>query len=181
MLNRLLPALLAVCLVVGGNSRADGGVAVAIIDFEHILTTSDAGKAAMSVLGEERNLLVEEAGRQESELRERMQALEEKRNLVSEEVYTEDRLELEADIAAFQAGMRIRQEDLDRRLREATDALRKELVQVLGDLVTERGIDVVLDRHQYIMANNGLDVTDVVLARLNDRVSRIAVSAPSDN
>ena len=170
---------LATLAVSPGN--ADNGTTVAIIDMERIRQESKAGQSIERQVGEFRSLLAAEINARETDLREKEEQLRQQSALLTQEAFEERRQEFEQDVLRHQGEVQDLRANLERVYVRAVETLHVGIVQILGNLVAERGIDVVLDRRHYLIAGTDLDITEEVLTELDASLSEIEVTPPSES
>ena len=188
MLKRyLLPVLvgfvsLAFIPVLDGHAADETmETTVAIIDLERIRQESKAGQSIEGQIGTYRSKLAEEVNRVEGELRERQRSLKDQEVLLTQEAYEKQRQKIEQDSVAYQNEYQNRRRNLDTAYLRAMERLHAGVLEILGKLIFQRGIDVVLDRRQYLVANSTLDITEDVLTELNKSLSEIPISLSSES
>lgn len=177
----LLPFLIAFALILPVDGRAADGMMIAIIDLEHIRQNSRAGQSIEEQIGVYRSELAAEVNQVESEFRERQRSLREQEALLTQEAYEERRQEIEQDSVAYQHEFQNRRRTLDAAYLRAMETLHTGILEILGKLLFEHGIDVVLDRRQYLVANSTLDITEDVLAQLDESISEVTISLSSES
>lgn len=152
--------------------------ALAVVDMQRI---SQNAKAAVSVGAQVQTFL--DAGRaeitsRENELRLVQQELARQRPLLSPEAYGERERAFRADISALDA----RRRELDRQLQNLRTrgdiAIRRAMVPIFAELSVARGITMIVGRTQILFAVKSTDLTDEVLARLDEALPEVDLSAP---
>ena len=185
MLKRyLLPVLVglvSIAFVPVMDGRAADGTKIAIIDLERIRQESQAGQSIEGQIATYRSKLAEEVNGVEGELRERQRSLETQEGLLTQEAYEQQRQEIEQDSVEYQNKYQNQRRNLDTAYLKAMERLHSGVLEILGKLIFKHGIDVVLDRRQYLVANSTLDITEDVLTELNKSLSEIPISLSSES
>lgn len=178
---RLGATLLALALIAAGGAAAQQGSGLSIgrtegarssgrivvIDRDRMLAESRAGRALLASIDEESRQLVAENGDIERRLSEEERALTEARDGMEAEAF---RAEAEAFDVRVQA-IRAEQDRKSRALVARREALRsafwEEAIPVLGQILSERGAVVVLDRSTVFLSSDSADITDEAIRRLD--------------
>ena len=148
---------------------------VAIVNYQRILEESSATRAIKEQLLQRRQLYQEEITKQEQGLRQADQDLSRQRAILAPDAFSQKRREFEAKVAEVQLGAQTRKRELDEAwdysVREVQSALRA----IIAELAEERGFNVVLGRSQVMYADAAYNISDEVLARLNERLPTVTV------
>ncbi|MBT7647157.1 MAG: OmpH family outer membrane protein, partial [Rhodospirillaceae bacterium] len=94
------------------------------------------------------------------------------------EVLAEERRKFEEEVIALQREVRERQQGMEQAYAEAIATVRENVIAILQNLVEQRGIDVVLPRSGYLVANRELDLTDEILGELNQVLPSLTLDLP---
>jgi outer membrane protein len=142
---------------------------VAIIDIGDVLRQSDAVGKVRTLLDSKRKEIQQEFAAKERELFEREKNLKSQKSVLSEEAYRSQVAVFQADVAEVQKQIQATRQSLDNAFRDMQDQIR----QIAVDLVTEysqaNDIDLVLNRQSALIFRNQLDISSVILEKLNER------------
>ncbi len=159
----------ALAFLVTAASAHDGSK-VAFIDLQYIIRQSSAGQSITSQVRQLRKAASEEIAEMEDELRKRETDIAAKSSLLSEDKLTTLRVEFERDLQELRDHIRNQESHLGTRETEAIGELQGHVLRILQDIMTEREIDIILGRPQYLVANKTLDLTEDVISELNSSV-----------
>lgn len=172
-----LAVMLAASLVwPPGSASAAEGPAIAVLDVERVLRVSKAGKALQDQISE-----IVSANRvkdQETEkvLRAADQKLSQQRAVLSDEVYAQKRKELQSQFTREREEFQARRKQIQMAVDQAWSQIRDALIGVTKDVATERKIDIVVSGAGTVLAAQELDITKDVLARLDDKLSKVPLT-----
>jgi len=142
---------------------------VAIIDIGDVLRQSDAVGKVRTLLDSKRKEIQQEFAAKERELFEREKSLKSQKSVLSEEAYRSQVAVFQADVAEVQKQIQATRQSLDNAFRDMQDQIR----QIAVDLVTEysqaNNVDLVLNRQSALIFRNQLDISSVILEKLNER------------
>jgi outer membrane protein len=155
---------------------------VLIINEETILTESQVGQhiaGQLETIGREIQTELEAAA---APLTQENEALQAETSALSQEAIQQrpdlmQRIQqLQQNAQQLERLRRLRQQELVATERQALQPVLQTLQTVLQEIVTERSATVLLDRSQVVYAAESIDVTSVVIERLNQRLQTTPVT-----
>ena len=177
----------------GAAQQADGSdeAAFAIervgtIDLVEVLRQSTATSSVRVLLDEKRAQFQEDFAAREVDLMAREKALQSKRDVMSKDAFDEEVRLFQTEVADVQREIQQKRKSLDNAFQQAQDKLRNLALEIVGDVAKERKLDLVLNRDKVLIFRNQLDLTAIVLERLNERTKDARfevteVAPPKDN
>ena len=142
---------------------------VGIIDLSEVLRQSQATINVRDLLDEKREEFQEQFAAREVELLSREKSLKSKRDIMSKEAYEAEVRLFQDEVAKVQREIQQKRKSLDNAFQQAQDKLRKLVIEIVGDIAKEQKLDLVANRSNVLVFRNQLDLTKIVLARLNGR------------
>ena len=142
---------------------------VGIIDLSEVLRQSQAIINVRDLLDEKRAEFQEQFAAREVELLSREKSLKSKRDIMSKEAYEAEVRLFQDEVAEVQREIQQKRKSLDNAFQKAQDKLRNLAIEIVGDIATEQKLDLVANRSNVLVFRNQLDLTKIVLARLNER------------
>ncbi|MEM7123326.1 MAG: OmpH family outer membrane protein [Pseudomonadota bacterium] len=149
---------------------------IAIADVQRLLRESTAGASLERQLTELRSSLAAVVAEREQALRQQEQELQEQSAILAPETFAERRRAFEEEVIEFQRDVRERQRTLDEAYGEGLDQIRVAIIEILQQMVEERGYDLILPQAQILVGSRELDITNDVLSELDQRVPTITIS-----
>jgi len=73
------------------------------------------------------------------------------------------------EVAKVQREIQQKRKSLDNAFQQAQDKLRNLAIEIVGDIAKEQKLDLVANRSNVLVFRNQLDLTKIVLTRLNER------------
>lgn len=152
--------------------------AVAVVDMERIFKNAKAAQSAGAQVQTFFDAGRAELTSREEELRQEQQELARQRPLLSPEAYSERERAFRAGVSALDT----RRRELDRQLQNLRTrgeiAIRRAMVPIFAELSLARGITMIVGRTQIMFAVRSTDLTDDVLARLDEALPEVDLSLP---
>lgn len=200
---RIVSAAMAVMLALGGAALAQqqqqrpaqprppaatqparelppAGTAIVVADVVTILRDAQAVQGIRTQIERQRNTYQAELQKQENELRNADQELAKQRSILSPEAFAQKRRELEKRVSDAQQSVQDRRRSLDTGFNTAMQKVNDAMVQVIGEIVSEKNYQIVLTKTQVVIVQTALDITPEVLRRLNRKLPTVAVSIPQN-
>lgn len=151
---------------------------IAVVDVQKIMQESEAAKGVQTVIESRRDEYQKEIAGLEEKLRSAEQELRKQQTVLSPDALANKRKGFEKQVADVQRTVQARKRALDAGLNEAMGAVQKAMLDIIADVSREKGANVVLARHQFVIIDTKLDVTDTVMQRLNARLPKVIVNIP---
>ena len=142
---------------------------VGTIDLVEVLRQSTATSRVRALLDEKRAQFQEEFSAREIDLMAREKDLQSKRDLMSAEAFGEEVRLFQAEVADVQGEIQRKRKSLDNAFQKVQDKLRSLAIEIVGVLAEEEKLDLVFNRSNVLIFRNQLDLTTIVLERLNER------------
>ncbi|KAA5604479.1 OmpH family outer membrane protein [Roseospira marina] len=187
--TRPFPAILALVIAVAAvttlpasDARAQDpfpNAAIGIIDMQRILQDSSAARG----VEKERQSYLEaynrETAAEEQALREEQRSLSIGPNEAPSPELQEKAQAFRGKVATFERRVAERRRNLERALSIALSQVQQTITVVADEVAAERGINLVLYRSQVPLFDPRMEMTDDVLARLNERLPKVSFPDPA--
>jgi outer membrane protein len=156
---------------------------IMVVDFERLIFDSAAGKAAyaklqadQAVLTTRRNSIGEDVKRREDALTKLRDAVE--KGVTPRETFEEQVKSYQRIVQQYDQEMQTKSAELQR-----ADAFVKQQILAGADSVVkglqgERGANLVVARNSVVLVSAGLDLTDVVIQRVNTKLPSVSTTPP---
>lgn len=151
---------------------------IAIIDVQRVLADSAAGKAAYEKLQSLQKQHIDRLKTQEDEIKRLEADFQQKRLSLSEDKVQE----LQQQISDRKITLQRNAQDAERELTAHRDrslqTLEKEIMPVINEIGKEMGFAVIFNKLEsgLVYASDAVDITDVVVKRVNERVNPASAS-----
>jgi outer membrane protein len=151
---------------------------IMIVDFEGIMTVSKAGKSIQSQLDTQRTTMQKEFGQRENDLRTEEQDLQKQRASLAADAFEAKAREFQQKVASYQREAQLRDRALSQGFGEAKQKLQQALAEVVQQLTTERGANLVLYKSQVFLYETSYDASQEALKRLDVKLPAVTVTIP---
>ncbi|MCG8692229.1 MAG: OmpH family outer membrane protein [Minwuiales bacterium] len=152
---------------------------VAVIDMKRIAQVAEATKDIRAQSEQYKEQLIAEAGQAEEQLRAESEELKRQRAILSPEAFAEKRREFDRKASDTQRYL----VDRERGYKQSLDAARaqvfREIIKIVSELSEQMGYTMVVRRAQVeFFTPDTMEITDNVIAVLNQRLPSFKVAAP---
>ena len=155
---------------------------IGLVDLDGVLRRSSGTVKVRQLLDEQRLTFQEEFTKREAELQATEKALQADRELLSEDAFNERLNAFEDEVAEMQRQIQYRRQALDRAFQEAQRNLRRLALDIVKQIASEHKLDLVLSQESALIFLPTLNVSEEVLARLDERTknARIEIKVGAD-
>ena len=150
-------------------------VSIAVVDVQQLMTDSKAAKSIQSQGQSLRDSYQKQIEKIESELKDLEKKLVSLPKDTSQEDFLKEREKFQKRLVDGQKEVLELNKKLDRAVATALNKLRDEIIEIVGNIATEKKYDVVLARSDVVIVAKSLDITSTVMGKLNDKLSSIKV------
>lgn len=160
-----------------GAGEIDGMIVkrIGLIDIEGVLRASTGTLKVRELLDEQRLAFQKEIGAQEAELQRTERALLAQQNTLSQEEFDAQLAIFQDKVTELQKQIQYRRQALDVAFQDAQSNLRSMALDIVKEIANERNLDLVLVRNSVLIFLPSLNISDEVLARLNERTKNARV------
>ena len=142
---------------------------IALIDLESVLRAASGTLRVRELLDEQRVLFQAEFAEREAALQQTERQLQADRNTVSEDEFTQRLTDFEDEVERIQREIQYRREALDLAFQDAQARLRQIAIEIVTEIAREQQLDLVLKEDSAIAFRPGLNISELVLRRLDER------------
>ena len=142
---------------------------IALIDLESVLRAASGTLRVRELLDEQRLLFQAEFAEREAALQQTERQLQADRNTLSEDEFTQRLTDFEDEVARIQREIQYRREALDLAFQDAQAKLRQIAIEIVTEIAREQQLDLVLKEDSAIAFRPGLNISELVLRRLDER------------
>jgi Skp family chaperone for outer membrane proteins len=154
---------------------------IAIVDFQNVLRQAVASKKVTEQVEKQRTVFQDEIQKLENQLRTQEEELKQQRAVLAPEAFNQRVREWQERAAGVQQQVQTRKRQLEEGFNGAMLKVREVLLQVTQELAAEVGANLVLPRSEIVFMNDKLDLSKEALARLDKKLTSVAVKIPAPN
>lgn len=151
--------------------NAAGGLAV--VDVQKLMSESKAAQSIQGQIKTYREKFLGEMSKKEQTLRDAEKSLAGQRSTLSAEAFAEKKKAFEKQLLDAREYAQKKKRALDAAATQGLQKLESELVKVVKAIASEKNLQMVISKQSVVLGDNGLDISDDAMKRLNAAVSDI--------
>ncbi len=140
---------------------------VVVLDMKLVLNTSKAGKGAQDYLQKSFKDNQKKFTDMENKLKKEENDLLNQKANISKEEYTKKSDDLRKKVIDYQSQRRSSLDKIAKQRAEARKALLEKITPILDNFIKENNVSIVIDKKNVIGGDATLDITDVIIEKLN--------------
>jgi Skp family chaperone for outer membrane proteins len=152
----------------------------AVIDYQRILRDAAAARSIRDQIEARRQVYQEEVSKEEQRLHEADKEFAKQRSVLSAEAFAEKRREFEQEVTEVQRLVQERRRELDHLSAAALNEVKRALIEIVTAMAQERGFNLVLPSSEVLFFARTLDLTEEVLAKLDEKLPDVRLSEVAD-
>lgn len=151
---------------------------LAVIDVEMIRRNATAVKDIQTQVAKFRTAFQADIQKEEDALRKAQQEVVRQRTILAPEAFAEERRKFEQNVISVQRKVEERKHALDRVQAEAMIKVERAVNEIVAAMVKEHGLSLILKRADAVFVTPQLEISQVVLEKLNKALPSITVAEP---
>jgi len=170
---------LAACILRPVETAAEEiAVKIAIIDIKYILGNAASIKDVQTQMRAYVDAYREETEQEDLAIRNAESELARKRTIISPEAYAEERRKFEQRLIEARGKVEQRKRSLNAVQADAMRQVQAALNRVVTTIANENSLALILSKEQTILVAKPLEITDIVLQRLDQELPSVTLATP---
>jgi outer membrane protein len=162
---------------------------IMVVDVQALLQNSKAAKMVRQQIEGKRADYAKEISHQEEALRQERDALQRQQSTLTAEQLNAKGREFQAKVNDLDRDVQAKRQALERSNADALQKIQEVMVKIITDIAKDRKANMVFQRTDLVLFDQGFDVTDQVLQKLDEQmptmdvtfVAPVAANAPDPN
>ncbi|MBI3441363.1 MAG: OmpH family outer membrane protein [Proteobacteria bacterium] len=176
----LVMVFLAVCVagmlpVAAVGDTALPAATFGVVDMNRVMRTTEVAKDIFSQMESKRKEYQVSIAKEEDALRSSEQAIMKQKDSLSKDEFDKKRKEFEEKVIRGQKLVQDRKRILDQAFNSSMGSLRNEAAKIVADIAKEKNYMAVLTQDAVMISAPSLDMTDMVIERMNKGVKKIPI------
>ena len=148
---------------------------IVYIDLNKIMLNSEAGISINKQIKFIEKDIFDNFKQNENKLRDKENQIINQKNLLDENEYKKKVVLLKQEVEKYNIEKKKILNNLNNKKKLATEELIKNLNPILTSYMKNNSVDIILRKHDIIVAKNDLDITDQVIELLNNKLKKIDI------
>jgi outer membrane protein len=157
-------------------AAAPTSLSVIVVDVQALLQNSKAAKMVRQQIEGKRADYAKEISHQEETLRQERDALQRQQaTLTSDQLNAKGR-DFQAKVNELDRDVQAKRQALERSNADALQKIQEVMVKIITDIAKDRKANLVFQRSELVLFDQGFDVTDQVLQKLDEQLPTMTVN-----
>ena len=151
-------------------------LSIMVVDVQALLQNSKAAKMVRQQIEAKRADYAKEISHQEETLRQERDALQRQQSTLSSEQLNAKGREFQAKVNELDRDVQAKRQALERSNADALQKIQEVMVKIITDIAKDRKANLVFQRTDLVLFDQGFDVTDQVLQKLDEQMPTMNVT-----
>jgi Skp family chaperone for outer membrane proteins len=151
-------------------------MSVMVVDVQSLLQNSKAAKMVRDQIEGKRAEYAKEISRQEETLRQERDTLQKQQGSLSAEQLNTKGREFQAKVNELDRDVQAKRQALERSNADALQKIQESMVKIITEIAKDRKANLVFQRSELVLFDQGFDVTDQVLTKLDEQMPTLTVN-----
>jgi outer membrane protein len=157
-------------------STAPPALSVLVVDVQSLLQKSKSAKMVRQQIEQKRSEYAKEISQQEEALRRERDTLQRQQASLSADALNKKGREFQQKVNELDRSVQAKRQALERSNAEALESIQNVMLKIITEIAKERKSNLVFQRSELVLFDNSFDVTDQVLAQLDEQLPTLTVS-----
>jgi outer membrane protein len=149
---------------------------VMVVDVQALLQNSKAAKMVRSQIEQKRGEYTKDISHQEESLRAERDALQRQQASLSPEALNQKGRDFQQKVNDLERNVQGKRQALEKSNGDALQKIQEEMLKIIADIAKQRKSNLVFQRTDLVLFDQGFDVTDEVLQKLDEQLPTLTVN-----
>src|ERR1700686_2692646 len=149
---------------------------IMVVDVQALLQNSKSAKMVRQQIEQKRAEYAKEISQQEETLRQERDALQRQQSSLSADALNQKGREFQAKVNELDRNVQSKRQALERSNAEALEKIQEVMLKIITDIAKDRKANLVFQRSELVLFDQGFDVTDEVLQKLDEQLPTLTVN-----
>lgn len=149
---------------------------ILVVDVQSLLQNSKSAKMVRQQIEQKRAEYAKEISHQEAALRQERDALQRQQPSLSADALNKKGREFQQKVNELDKSVQAKRQALEHSNGEALEKIQAAMLKIITEIAKERKANMVFQRTELVMFDQGFDVTDEVLKKLDEQMPTLTVN-----
>jgi Skp family chaperone for outer membrane proteins len=155
---------------------AGPGLSILVVDVQSLLQNSKSAKMVRQQIEQKRAEYAKEISHQEGVLRQERDTLQRQQASLSADALNQKGKEFQAKVNELDRSVQGKRQALERSNADALQKIQEAMLKIITEISKERKANLVFQRTELVLFDQGFDVTDEVLQKLDEQLPTLTVN-----
>lgn len=152
------------------------GLNILVVDVQSLLQNSKSAKMVRQQIEQKRAEYAKEISHQEEVLRQERDTLQRQQASLSSEALNQKGREFQQKVNELDKSVQGKRQALERSNAEALEKIQEAMLKIITEIAKTRKANLVFQRSELVLFDQGFDVTDEVLQKLDEQLPTLTVN-----
>ncbi|HEX3952500.1 MAG TPA: OmpH family outer membrane protein [Stellaceae bacterium] len=152
------------------------GLNILVVDVQSLLQNSKSAKMVRQQIEAKRAEYAKDISHQEETLRQERDSLQRQQASLSAEALNQKGREFQQKVNDLDRNVQGKRQALEHSNAEALEKIQESMLKIITDIAKQRKANLVFQRSELVLFDQGFDVTDEVLQKLDEQLPTLAVN-----
>ncbi|WP_440917919.1 OmpH family outer membrane protein [Candidatus Pelagibacter sp.] len=143
---------------------------IVYLDLDNIVTNTKAGKLILSELEKSKKAALLKFEKKEKDLKKIEDEIKKQKNIISEEELKKKFVKFRKEVTTFRQNKQKVINEFNKKKKKEFDAFFKKITPIIENYVSEKNIDIVLDRKDIFVASKKKDITKEIINIIDAKI-----------
>ena len=143
---------------------------IVYLDLDNVVTNTKAGKLILSKLEKSKNSALSKFEKKEKDLKKIEEEIKKQKNVISEDEFKKRLVEFRKEISKFQQDKQKVVNEFNQKKQIEFGEFFKKITPIIEQYVSEKKIDIVLDRKNIFVASKKKDITQEIINIIDSKI-----------
>lgn len=158
------------------SDGASAGMHVLVVDVQSLLQNSKSAKMVRQQIEQKRAEYAKEISKQEEQLRHERDVLQRQQASLSPAALNQKGREFQAKVNELDRSVQAKRQALERSNAEALQKIQSSMLKIITEIAKQRHANLVFQRGELVLFDQGFDITDEVLQKLDQQLPKLTVN-----
>jgi outer membrane protein len=159
-----------------GAAALSPGLNVLVVDVQSLLQNSKSAKMVRQQIEAKRAEYAKEISHQEEELRKERDSLQRQQGSLTPQALSQKGREFQQKVNELDRSVQSKRQVLERSNAEALEKIQQVMLKIITEIAKNRKANLVFQRSELVLFDQGFDVTDEVLQKLDEQLPTLTVN-----
>ena len=143
---------------------------IVYLDLDYVVVNSKAGKTILKKLEESKNIALSKFEKKGKELKKIEDEIKRQKNIISEDELKKKLIEFRKEVSNYQKNRQKVINDFNQKKKVEFDEFFKKITPIIENYVSEKKIDIVLDKKNIFVASKKKNITQEIIKIIDSKI-----------
>ncbi len=143
---------------------------IVYLDLDYVVINTKAGKSILKKLEDSKNIALSKFEKKGKELKKIEEEINKQKNIISEDELRKKLIEFRKEVSTYQKNRQKVVKEFNQKKRSEFDKFFKKITPIIENYVSEKKIDIVLDKKNIFIASKKKNITQEIIKIIDTKI-----------